>query len=672
LKNLQILGVDAGGTFTDFVLIQNSDGKPGFRTHKVMSTPADPEQAILTGIREMGLGELVASGGLHIVHGSTVATNAILEGKGVKTAFVSNYGFADILTLGRQTRPNLYGLEFSPQNPPVPTELCLETGGRLAADGSVITPLCELELDQLIEQLKSLEPEAVAINLIFSFLDDGFEQKIAAAIRKAKLPIFISCSSSVLPEYKEYERGIATWLNATLGPVVRNYLNRLRQELGESKLRIMQSSGETLSAAVASESAVNLLLSGPAAGLNAIQFLGENIGEKKFISFDMGGTSTDVALFDGKITITNEGVIANYPVAVPMMDMHTIGAGGGSIAFVDSGGMLRVGPLSAGADPGPACYARGGTDATVTDANLVLGRLHQGSALAGSIRLDNSLAREALQLIAERIGLSVEETALGIISVANQHMASAIRMISANRGFDPDEFTLASFGGAGGMHVCALADRMRMRRAIVPVHCGVLSALGMVAANSGRQISKTVNISLADAQDELIAMQFEKLADSATQQMLEESSDLNALQIELSADLRYSGQSYTLNVPWESSQQAISEFHASHERRYGYKLEIATELVNLRVNVVVTKQAPELPTLLATSNCNNMAKTGVYGHVGNVMVFERQTLTPGESIVGPAIITEFSATTYVAPSWIATVDQFGNILLTKPEVESPI
>ncbi len=668
MNNLPLLGIDAGGTFTDFVLIQFVDGRSQISIHKVLSTPSEPEQAILTGIAEMGLGELAVSGALYIVHGSTVATNAILEGKGAKTAFVANYGFADTLTLGRQTRPTLYALEFPAQNPPVHPELCLETGGRLAADGSIITPLRDSELDHLIEQLRSLEPEAVAISLLFSFLDDEFEQRIAAAIRQAELPVFVSCSSSVLPEYKEYERGIATWLNATLGPVVRNYTNRLQQKLNKCKLQIMQSSGETLAAASASESAVKLLLSGPAAGLNAIQFLGKKLGEKKYISFDMGGTSTDVALLDGKITVTNEGHIASYPVAVPMVDMQTIGAGGGSIASVDSGGMLRVGPQSAGAVPGPACYAKGGTQATVTDANLVLGRLHRNTALAGSLQLKSSLARGAIQAVAERVGLSVEETALGIISVANEHMAAAIRMISANRGFDPSEFTLASFGGAGGLHVCAMADRMQMQKAIVPVHCGVLSALGMIAANSGRQVSKTVNIGLADAADDLIAEQFSKLADSARQQMLSEGLAGSALQIELSADLRYRGQSYTLNIPWVNGQQAVAEFHNAHKKKYGHQLAVATELVNLRVNATAIREAPELPAQLPSPDCNNIVATRVYGHAGNVMVFDRQGLEPGISIAGPAIITEYAATTYVAQNWAASRDEFGNILLVKSAV----
>ena len=484
-----LLGIDAGGTFTDFVLLSQSAGELRLQTHKVLSTPAAPEQAILQGIAELGLNGVAQQGRLHIVHGSTVATNAALENKGVRTAFITNRGFADLLTLARQTRPSLYQLETPAQIPPVPRALCLETGGRLAADGSELEALTDADLKQLQEQLRTLQPAAVAINLLFSFIDEGNERRIEAALQE--LPLFVCRSSEVLPEYREYERGIATWLNASLGPVVNGYLQRLQQALGNCSLQIMQSSGETFSAAVASRRAVNLLLSGPAAGLSAMHHLGQLLNEPDVISFDMGGTSTDVALLRGAPEITNEGRVAGYPVAVPMVDMHTIGAGGGSLASVDVGGMLRVGPESAGADPGPACYGRGGTQATVTDANLVLGRLQADTTEASHLQLDLSLAQQAVERLARSMNLGVEETALGIIRIANEHMVAALRLISVQRGYDPADFLLASFGGAGGLHVCALADAMGMRRALVPANAGVLSALGMLVAPQGRQFSRT-------------------------------------------------------------------------------------------------------------------------------------------------------------------------------------
>ena len=353
------LGIDAGGTFTDFVALRVGEAVE-VEVHKTLSTPDAPEQAILAGIEALGLSGEAERGALHIIHGSTVATNAALEGKNAPTAYVTNYGFGDTLTLGRQTRPALYSLEFPAQSIPVPSAYCLETGGRMSAEGKVLETLTSDELQDLVARIKDLAPEAVAINLLFSFLDDSSEVAIEKAIADAGVPVFVSRSSAVLPVYKEYERGIATWLNASLGPVVSGYLSRLRMSMNRCSLRIMQSNGETLDAEKAAESAVRLLLSGPAGGLIAMKTLGEQADVSNIISFDMGGTSTDVALLDGEIATTSEGHIGPYPVAVPMVDMHTIGAGGGSIAYVDQGGMLQVGPRSAGADPGPACYGLGG------------------------------------------------------------------------------------------------------------------------------------------------------------------------------------------------------------------------------------------------------------------------------------------------------------------------
>ena len=662
-----LLGVDAGGTFTDFVLV--SIGKTvGVTIHKTPSTPAAPEQAILNGIEALGLNDLALCGRLHIIHGSTVATNAVLEGQLARTVFITNTGFGDLLHLARQTRPQLYALEFAPQPPPVPSELCLETAGRTAADGSEIEPLTDTQLDDLVARVAALAPESVAINLLFSFLDARHEIRIETALRERLPHISVSRSSRVLPEYKEYERGIATWLNAALGPVVSGYLTRLQQRVGNSALQIMQSSGETIAAQSAAESAVNLLLSGPAGGLKAVQFIGQLAGLEKIISFDMGGTSTDVALIAGDITRTNEGVVANYPVGVAMVDMHTIGAGGGSIAFIDSGGMLQVGPRSSGAIPGPACYGHGGTEATVTDANLVLGRLVAESALAGDLKLDREAARRAIARLADAIALTIEDTALGIVAVANEHMAKAIRLISVNRGHDPNEFVLASFGGAGGLHVCALAEAMQMRRAIVPVHGGVLSALGMVVADRGRQFSRTVGVLSANADLAQLEAEFEQLQAAGEAELLGEGLRSEHLQAIRSVDMRYKGQSYTLNVGWDSLSEAVARFHAAHQQRYGYALDNATEIVNLRVQVTAHRAAfvlpePALPAAAEANDCNKTPDHTVYGHTQPVAVIPRHTLEVGAAVAGPAVITEYAATTYLAAGWNAIVDAYGNLLL---------
>ena len=659
-----LLGIDAGGTFTDFVLVR-LEPTVSVSVHKTLSTPAAPEHAILNGIKAMGLEPHLDDGSLQLVHGSTVATNAVLEGKLARTVFITNHGFADMLQLARQTRPQLYALETPAVPPPVPPELCLETAGRVGADGTVILPLSQIELDELLQKIESLAPDAIAINLLFSFLDDSFERRIEAAIKAQSSELFVSRSSAVLPEYKEYERGIATWLNAALGPVISGYLGALQRELGATSLQVMQSSGETMSAGMAAQSAVNLLLSGPAGGLTAIAYLAQQVGKSKFLSFDMGGTSTDVALLDGKIHTSNESSISNYPIAVPMVDMETIGAGGGSIAYVDTGGMLQVGPRSAGADPGPACYDRGGLEATVSDANLVLGRLQFDSTLAGDLSLSLERARASIEPLAQRIGLSIEETALGIIDIANEHMAKAIRLISVNKGYDPSDFILASFGGAGGLHVCALADAMAMKNALVPIHGGVLSALGMVVADQGRQFSKTLSFDTGQLEEQFLEEQFLLLEQVGTEQLALEGLHSSVLVSKRSADLRYKGQSYTLNVDWQTLAEVLEAFKQLHEKRYGYSHEAPIELLTIRINLSTEKNPFPLPELTKGPRCNNIRHCKVYGEAKQAKLLARADLYSGESVAGPAIITEYSATTFVAKDWSVAVDGFGNLILEK-------
>ena len=661
------LGIDAGGTFTDFVALRVGEAVE-VEVHKTLSTPDAPEQAILAGIEALGLSGEAERGTLHIIHGSTVATNAALEGKNAPTAYVTNYGFGDTLTLGRQTRPALYSLEFPAQSIPVPSAYCLETGGRMSAEGKVLETLTSDELQDLVARIKDIAPEAVAINLLFSFLDDSSEVAIEKAITDAGVPVFVSRSSAVLPVYKEYERGIATWLNASLGPVVSGYLSRLRMSMNRCSLRIMQSNGETLDAEKAAESAVRLLLSGPAGGLIAMKTLGEQADVSKIISFDMGGTSTDVALLDGEIATTSEGHIGPYPVAVPMVDMHTIGAGGGSIAYVDQGGMLQVGPRSAGADPGPACYGLGGRHATVTDANLVLGRLVPGARLAGSLALSVAQARHAVGALAQEIALSVEETAAGIISIANEHMAKAIREISVNRGYDPADFVLASFGGAGGLHVCALAEAMRMHQALVPARGGVLSALGMLMAPRGRQLTRTLGISMDGIEISALEAAMADLESRATEELSVEGDSLGELVCRRSVDLCYKGQSYTLNVPWQDPAESLAAFRALHERRYGYSLTSSVELVNICVDVREVSEPIQLPSETAMdAQPARLIGQDLAFEADDIPAFHREALAFGQQLSGPCVITEYSATVYVAEHWLAEIDAMGSLRLSRKQ-----
>jgi N-methylhydantoinase A len=655
-----LLGVDTGGTFTDFVLF--AGGK--LRVHKVLSTPAAPEQAILQGVRELGL-EGVEPWRLNMVHGSTVATNAVLEGKGVRTVFITNRGLKDMLTLGRQARRELYNLQPAQVAPPVPPELCLETGGRLGADGLEVESLSEDDLTRLRSELERLQPEAVAINLLFSFLDDRFERAVEAVVPEG---VFVSRSSAILPEYKEYERGITTWLNAWVGPLVEGYIERLEAGLPGAAVSVMQSSGNTIEAGLAGRQAVHMLLSGPAGGLSAAKTVGAVAGREHLLTFDMGGTSTDVAMIDGELQLSSEGHIGPWPVSVPMVDMHTIGAGGGSIARVDAGGLLQVGPESAGAAPGPACYGRGGSEATVTDANLVLGRLLPGAFLGGGMELDVAAAERAVGAVARQMRIGLHEAAAGIIRIANEHMARALRVMSVQRGVDPRQMTLASFGGAGGLHVCALAEALGMRQAMVPVHAGVLSALGMLTAPRGRQLSRTFQGLLEEMPAEVIETELAQLLEQGERSLTQEGVAKAEITARPSLDLRYHGQSYTLTVPWRVESGCLGSaeaFHLAHQERYGHRLDLPVELVNLRLQLQGPQ--PELPLALLEAEAPALpsGRTNLHGVEGAVEVWARDTLTPGMALQGPALITEQVSTTYLASGWSCLIDPHGNLLLNR-------
>jgi N-methylhydantoinase A len=645
------LGIDTGGTFTDFVLWRDGE----IRVHKVLSTPAAPEVAILQGIADLGLDPA----GLKVIHGSTVATNAVLERKGVRTVYVANRGLRDLLTIGRQARERLYDLQPPNPPPPVPADLCLETGGRLAADGTWVEPLTAADIAEVTIVLKRLAPEAVAINLLFSYLDDSAERALETAVPEG---VFCSRSSEVLPVAGEYERGIATWLNAWVGPLVGRYLERMGAGLADAALSVMQSSGEAVAAEQTARRAVHLLLSGPAGGLVGAGFVGRLAACERLLTFDMGGTSTDVALLAGTPRLTAEGRVAGYPIAVPMVDMHTIGAGGGSIARLDAGGALLVGPESAGADPGPACYGRGGTDPTVTDANLVLGRLCPEAFLGGRMTLDAAAARAAIARLGQAMGTTPEQAAQGVIDLANEHMARALRVISVQRGTDPRGFVLVSFGGAGGLHVCALAEALGMSRALVPVHAGVLSALGMLAARPGRTLTRTWGRNLGTLTDMQVAGRLADLAEEGTLALVAEGLTRQDLATEESLDLRYRGQSYTLSVPWQGVVVSAEGFHQAHLARYGHRLDLPVELVNLRARVMGPQPDLQLPHAAAPESKTRRSQAPGAGWDTEVPTLPRAE-AQGRRLAGPAVIIDPVATTWLAPGWVAESDPYGNLLL---------
>ena len=646
------LGVDTGGTFTDFVLFDGIS----VRTHKVLSTPSSPETAILQGMQALGL---LDQPRLKMVHGSTVATNAVLEGKGVKTVYIANNGLKDVILIGRQARPDLYDLQPPAIDYLIEAENCLEVESRLSADGKTIETMDEADLKKLCHQIEQIKPESVAINLLFSYLNDAEEKRIEAALSDR---YFVSRSSAVLNEYREYERGMATCLNSYVGPLMQKYLSRLEVALPEARLSIMQSNAGTISVKQAGDFAVNLLLSGPAGGLKGAQFIASDNGSRQLLSFDMGGTSTDVAMIKNEIELTSEGHVAGYPVAVQMVDMHTIGAGGGSLAKVDSGGMLLVGPESAGANPGPACYGKGGHQATVTDANVVLGRIPSNQSLGGYLTLDKQASLKAVGAIAEKLNMTTEQAALGIIRIANEHMVQALRVMSVQRGYDPKDFTLVSFGGAGGLHICELAESLNMKNALIPIHAGVLSAFGMLVAAPSRELSHTLNKLFTDCNDELINQNFEKLIKRGMEQIADELEGESAA-VSCSVDVCYSGQSFSLPIKWDNLETVTESFHQLHESRYGRRMDNSLELVTVRVKLEGKAAAFSLPVLDSIAGDADKHIT-VVGEDVAASVYQRSVLGAGQVIYGPALILEKVATSYIKSGWQAKLDKTGNLMLT--------
>lgn len=686
-----LLGIDTGGTFTDFVLL---DGDR-LSVHKVLSRPDAPQEAILQGIDEMGLTDDVRAGRVRIIHGTTVATNAALEHKGVRTAYVTNRGLGDVLLIGRQTRAALYDLTPRGKSTPIDRDLTFEVDCRIDAKGNVITPLSNESIKALADAVDEANPEAVAINLLFSFIDDSHEVQLEDAIKQHR---FVSRSSAVLPEYREYERGMTTWINAWLGPIIHRYLTELADRLAPAHVSIMQSSGLTVAADQAATRAVNLLLSGPAGGLSGSMYIGRTCDLTQLLTFDMGGTSTDVALLDGDIKLTSEGRIGEFPVGVPMADIHTIGAGGGSIAWIDDGGLLQVGPESAGASPGPACYGKGGTRPTVTDANLVLGRLRPDAFLGGSMSLDADAATAAIEPLAHTLDLTVTEVARGIIDIANEHMTQALRVISIQRGFDPRQFTLTCFGGAGGLHFCDLAENLEMTRCIVPTNGGVLSAFGMLTASPGREIVRTHTVLAEEAVEEDIGAEFDAMKTAGEADLDQEAVDI--ARADASLDLRYAGQTFTINIPYgvagsgvagsgvagagvagageaearapaaTTLSQAAEAFGAEHERLYGHRLQKPVEIVNLRMHIEGEREPVILPDKSASAGADARSAE-MAGFSEPVPIVARDALAESQTFSGPMLITERHSTTLVKAGWLGKVDKAGNLLLERSRPGEP-
>lgn len=661
------LGVDIGGTFTDFVLL--ADGR--LSVHKVPSTPGDLALAFLQGLEHLGGAEVAGA----IIHGTTIVTNSLLERTGARTAFITTQGFKDLLTIGRQTRPVLYALEPRREPPLVPPELCFEVPERVDAAGQVVQALDLAAVAELSQALRQLQVESVAICFLFSFLYPDHEQAVAAALQNAGFSV--SASHRVLPEFREYERASSTVVNAYVGPVFQQYLTQLEGRLPSQgvPLRVMQSNGGIVTAAAAKAAPVRIVLSGPAAGVVGAAYVAGLSGFFDLITFDMGGTSTDVALVPGRLRETTEATVAGVPLRVPMLDVHTVGAGGGSIARIDAGGALRVGPQSAGADPGPACYGVG-DQPTVTDAHVVLGRLSSEHFLGGKMPLQTERSHQAVAALGRQMGLESEVAAQGILRVANAEMEKALRVISVERGYDSRGFTLVAFGGAGPLHACELAEGMGITQVLVPRTPGVLSALGLLTADVMKDYSQTVMWRLPQVMDGAfvreIAMSFRDLAAKGWDDMHAEGFGRGNVQVLTAMDMRYVGQSYELVVPFDdlSTSNLGGRFHAAHRERFGYHLPAEPiEVVNLRLKLLGQVQRPALPREEAGPPDASAAviggRTVWFQGPSAATVYDRELLRAGHRIAGPALIVQMDATTAVPPGWAGRVDGVGSLILEK-------
>lgn len=670
------IGVDTGGTFTDFVY----DSGGTIRIFKLPSTPDDPSRAITEGVMRIVHEAGTALRSIEIVHGTTVGTNALLQRKGARTALVTTAGFEDVIEIGRQARPELYNLDAVKPVPLVPSELRFGIKERVAANGEILEPLADDEIARVLEELRRAKCEAIAISLLFSFVKSAHEQRIAAALETLGIPV--SVSHKILPEYREYERTSTVVVNAYLQPLMGRYLNRLSEKQGPQTteespsfhLRVMQSSGGSISAAAAAAEPVRTILSGPAGGVVGALRAAKVSGFDNVITFDMGGTSTDVALCDREgMRLTNESIVAGVPVAIPMLDIHTVGAGGGSIARVDEGGSLRVGPESAGADPGPACYGKSLLP-TVTDAHLVLKHFPDGSLLAGEFKLDESRAHAALNNLSSQMraaaGRKVTpvQAAQGVLDVVTTNMERALRHISVERGHDPRDFTLIPFGGAGGLHAVDLARGLRIPRVLLPASPGALSAVGVLLADVVKEQSRTVMMEVSNDAPRKLEAIFRQMEAEANDALRAEGFPRAKQKHERSLAARYKGQSFELQIK-TTTGNITRAFHGAHRARYGYAQEKnVVEIVSARVRSsgLIDKLKPrryEAKKSRTMAKPDSQVATWLAGRRVQAAVYRRENLPTGSRLQVPCVLTEYSGTTLIPGDCVAYVDGYHNVII---------
>jgi N-methylhydantoinase A len=668
-----ILGVDVGGTFTDFFLRDDLTGEA--RSHKIASTPDDPSRAILKGLKV-----LLPHGALaFLAHGTTVATNALIQRQGGRVALITTAGFKDLLEIGRQTRPKIYDLKADHPDPLVPRERRFEVTERIGPNGEVIRPLSDADVKRAIADVAASKANSVAVCFLFSFLNPTHERGIKRALRAALPHVQVSLSCDVQPEFREYERLSTTVLNAFLQPVVSRYLAHLEDAIAshtpEAAIGVCQSSGGLMSLARATEMPIRTALSGPAAGVVGAIAAGLHTGHRNLITFDMGGTSTDVCLvLDGKAEVAFGRSVAGFPVRLSSLDIHTVGAGGGSIAHIAADGLMRIGPMSAGAVPGPACYGLGGTDPTVSDANLVLGRLPE-VLIGGRMRLNRSMAEAAMVRLAQKLGLSLCETALGIIRIVNANMMRAIRVVSVERGYDPRDFALMAFGGAGGLHAVEIAREIGIRTILVPPSPGILCAEGVAASVLEESFVGSCRAAIAGDLAPAAALCAELTA--AATQWLDKPDTLGATgSQDVALDMRYVGQNFELAIPIPQGKSLPRPdwlrraFLDAHQRKYGHHDPLAAiEIINVRVTArkaradlvgqgLGVRQVHSPPILTNTHPVWFSTTRPV-----DVPFIERNGLASGMTLEGPLVITQYDATTLVPPDCRLCVEGDGNIVI---------
>lgn len=674
------IGIDIGGTFTDVVCATATV------THilKLPTTRDDPGRAVLAALDHIRDHFAIAPASItSFTHGTTIATNAVLERKGARVGLITTRGFRDILEIGRQIRRQMYDLNLKPETPGwlAPGARRVEVSERIDASGQVLTPLDEASLDAAVEKLKAEGVEAVAVSLLFSFLAPEHERRVRAAVERALPGVPVSISSEVDPVFREYERTVVTAFDAYVKPGVARYLANMDSNLAKAgvtaPLQIMQSRGGLAGGEVARQRPVRLFLSGPAAGAIGGQAAGREAGLDNLITIDVGGTSSDIALIDqGRVLVRSETDIAGYQVRVPMLDVTTLGAGGGSIAWIDTGGGLRVGPQSAGAEPGPACYARGGTEAAVTDASIVLGLLDPAFFIGGAMQLDASLSRQAVEeKIARPLQMSCEEAAQGIHRIANAHMADGIRLVSINRGYDPREFTLVPLGGAGGLHAVPLAIELGIERVLIPRYPGVLAAAGLLAAPIEHEVSGAFLTSIAEARIDQIKTALADLDARAESLMRAERIDGLVRERIALADVGYVGQSHYIEVPIDPSAADVltrlyAAFEAAHERLNGHKTGAAAKIVNLRVVHRAHRPASPFGAVPPDDPGQSMKGQRRVLFPGepdwlDTPIHDRARLAKAECINGPAIMEQSDSTTLLPPGWSAEVLPGGAMLVTR-------